>query len=113
MKAVNVLGQDYSIEFSTTKENPRLDSLDGFCDSSTHKCLIDRMDKTDDPRQKENILSYRDTVVRHELVHAFLYESGLESESWARNEETVDWIAIQFPKMAKAMMDAGCLKLPD
>jgi len=33
-------------------------------------------------------------------VHAFLYEGGLNSESWARNEEIVDWMAIQIPKIA-------------
>ena len=35
-------------------------------------------------------------VIRHELVHAFLFESGLSVNSWADNEEIVDWIAIQF-----------------
>ena len=46
--------------------------------------------------------------IRHEVVHAFLEESGLSDCSlrpemaWARNEEMVDWIAIQFPKMLEA-----------
>ncbi|MFD1464645.1 hypothetical protein ACFQ4L_00875 [Lapidilactobacillus mulanensis] len=37
---------------------------------------------------------------RHELIHAFLCESGLaENSDWAQNEEVVDWIARQFPKL--------------
>lgn len=41
-------------------------------------------------------------VIRHELIHAFIYESGLSNENkWAENEELVDWIAIQFPKLKK------------
>jgi hypothetical protein len=37
--------------------------------------------------------------MRHELIHAFLFESGLDCCSWADKEEIVDWIAIQFPKL--------------
>ena len=45
-------------------------------------------------------------VVRHEIVHAFLMESGLDAnanavENWATNEEMVDWFAIQSPKIFK------------
>lgn len=32
----------------------------------------------------------------------FLFESGLGADSWGINEEIVDWIAYQFPKMAEA-----------
>jgi len=53
-------------------------------------------------------------VLRHEIIHAFLYESGLygsslSSDRWALNEEMVDWLAIQFPKILKAFEDVGCI----
>lgn len=36
----------------------------------------------------------------------FFAESGLRSNSdFAENEELVDWIAIQFPKIAKVFSD--------
>lgn len=45
--------------------------------------------------------------MRHEVIHAFLFESGLAensniSDAWAVNEEMVDWLAIQAPKIFKA-----------
>lgn len=52
---------------------------------------------------------------RHEIIHAFLNESGLSSDSliadfgWAKNEEMVDWIAMQFSKMLSAFQEADCL----
>ena len=47
---------------------------------------------------------------RHEIVHAFLFESGLaENSEWAQNEEMVDWIAKQGPKLIKAWQEAGAL----
>lgn len=48
--------------------------------------------------------------MRHELTHAMLSESGLQSESaWAMNEEIVDWIAIQGPKLMEVWSTAKCL----
>lgn len=50
--------------------------------------------------------------MRHELIHAFLGESGLRSDSeWAENEEMVDYFAIQFEKIAIAMIKTNCLSL--
>lgn len=49
--------------------------------------------------------SYFKSSLRHEIIHAFLNESGLkdnfEHANQMGHEETmVDWIAIQFPKIA-------------
>ena len=45
-------------------------------------------------------------MIRHEIIHAFLYESGMKecssaTQSWVENEEMVDWFAIQIPKIVK------------
>ena len=54
-------------------------------------------------------------MLRHELIHAFLFESGLNTntftveEPWSINEELVDWVAIQFPKMYNIFKELGCL----
>lgn len=59
--------------------------------------------------------SYYKKVLRHELMHAFLNESGLSANStvpdcaWAKNEEMVDWFAIQSPKIFKVFSEAGCM----
>ena len=47
-------------------------------------------------------------------MHAFLNESGLIDNafydgSWATNEEMVDWIALQMPKIVKACEEVGAL----
>lgn len=45
--------------------------------------------------------------LRHEIIHAFLSESGLQcnwqhTEQFGHDETTVDWFAIQSPKIFKA-----------
>ena len=42
---------------------------------------------------------FKNKVFRHEILHAFLYESGLCYLE--NNEIVVDWIASQYPKLKK------------
>lgn len=62
----------------------------------------------------EDLQTHTKKVMRHEIIHAFLYESGLwvnsgNVENWGCSEEITDWIAIQFPKMLKAFQKANCI----
>lgn len=103
MKA-NVLGTDYEIVIGEEVDYPRLKVADGYCDFTTKKIVVDKMEVEEATFQ--DMVSYTNKVIRHELVHAFLFESGLAVNSdWAYNEEIVDWIAIQFPKMNKVFID--------
>lgn len=105
---ISILGTEYTLKESDKVNDPTLENCDGYCDETTKTCVIDVMN-CDDVMAKKNMSEYKKKVIRHELVHAFLFESGLSSESWARNEEIVDWIANQFPKMMKAFDEAKAL----
>lgn len=105
---VNVLGTEYTLSTAYAAEDPRLANKDGYCDASVKKCVVDEMGDAD-PDAKADLGEYRRQVARHELIHAFLFESGLEGCCTWGSEEMVDWLAIQFPKMAEAFKEAGCL----
>lgn len=56
----------------------------------------------------------RHQVMRHEIIHAYLAESGMTGFvslelSWYECEEMVDWFAVQFPKIKQTFEKAGCL----
>lgn len=103
----NILGSEWSVVFGTEKEYPTLSEMDGYADFSTNQIVIDTMEKADGQiGSKGDMTAYKKQVIRHEIIHAFLYESGLEacsttSDNWALNEEMVDWFAIQSPKIFK------------
>lgn len=109
---VNVLGTVYTIQEQTAEENEHLKDADGYCDRTAKEIVI-----VDLSREKCTIKNpewYRRKLLRHEIIHAFLFESGLgECANWndstIHNEQMVDWIAIQFPKMLKAFEEAGCI----
>lgn len=104
---VNVLGTDYIIKETNKVADTNLETCDGYCDTSTKNIVIDTF--KDSPGSLGDLDSYRNKVVRHELTHAFLHESGLDCNSWAKDEEVVDWIAIQFPKLLKAFEQCGAI----
>lgn len=105
---VNVLGTDYRLLIADKSTDAKLENMDGYCDTSVKKCVVETM-QDDSIEAKENLVGYQNSVARHELIHAFLYESGLDMCSWATNEEMVDWLAIQFPKMYKAFKEADAV----
>lgn len=105
---VDVLGTPYHIKVIHTTEDPMLKECDGYCDRTSKRIVVD--DCTACKCDFENPKEYVNKVIRHELVHAFFFESGL-AECWkhqktGQEEMTVDWIAIMAPKMHKAFMQA-------
>lgn len=100
-KTVNILGTDYSVILANEQEEPRLCNMDGFCDDSAKEIYVDDMGKAaKSPDSKKDLKAYRNKVMRHELTHAMLS---------AMNEEIVDWIAIQGPKLMEVWSTAKCL----
>ena len=89
---------------------------DGYCDSLAKKIVV--IDFHTHPgwakETEESIADYSRAVMRHEIIHAFLNESGLSSctsseSPWAKNEEMVDWFALQWPKIMTAFNAAGAI----
>lgn len=119
MYTVDVLGTKYEIDFVNYSEEEILymNGFAGFCNKIDKKIVIA------DPRTLDSYIStsskttqanYLNLILRHELVHAFLNESGLDQnamvfdESWCNNEEMVDWIATQGEKLYNCWKSIGC-----
>lgn len=102
---VNILGQPYNI-FLRDITDARLETADGYCDSSTKEIVI-RCEIPETVNTLSNLSVYQRKVLRHEIIHAFLYESGLDANSWGTDEEIVDWMALQFEKISKAIDTAN------
>lgn len=112
LQKVNVLGVKYSVFVSSFEKMPeRFDDRDGEIDESTKEIFVDDQSHNEGvPHTLKNKEFLIRKNIRHELIHAFLFESGLaENSSWAKNEEMVDWIARQFPKMLQAFKEVDAI----
>ena len=109
MKSINILGTDYTIEYKTDNQDDILKDSNGYCDITSKRIVIlAEKRETDDI---DNFKYLQDKTIRHELIHAFIFESGLFNNTyntnggWAKNEEMVDWFAIQAPKLFKTFKE--------
>ncbi|MBE5886754.1 MAG: hypothetical protein E7284_10170 [Lachnospiraceae bacterium] len=115
--SVNILGTEYTLEVHKVSEDEYMqeNKLAGYCDEENKLIVVaDMSEKKYFDLDEKGQKLYKSKVLRHEIVHAFFNESGLSVnsnnvEAWAKNEEMVDWIAIQFPKMCKVFEEVGCL----
>lgn len=108
-KSIDVLGTPYSLVISNENKDRKLKSMDGYCDNTTKRCVVDDYSANhNEYHRKFDLEKQMKKNIRHELTHAFLYESGLaENSDWAMCEEMVDWIAMQGLKLYKAWKEAG------
>lgn len=100
---VSILGTVYKIFKRSKEQDSKLEECDGYCDYST-KNIVVITKREKDKMDLDNLKVIDNRILRHEIIHAFVYESGLWCNSfgvssWAQNEEMTDWIALQFPKI--------------
>ena len=109
-----ILGETWTIAIVPTSTDKRLNDCDGFCDKTSRCILVDDFSMCDN-YDMDNRQAHVCQNIRHEIIHAFLFESGLAGDSvWhvqgqEHPEQTVDWIAYQFPKMLKAFQTVGAI----
>lgn len=110
MLKINILGTEYTIEELSKSEDTMLVDCDGYCDKTTKRIVV--CTKEDDC-ELGDFEQYRKKVMRHEIIHAFHYESGIaenfENRPYGVSETFVDWFAIQSPKIFKVFQDLEIL----
>lgn len=96
---INILGTEYELNLVKSTDFD-FEERSGLIKTQRKKIFV-RTDYDEDDGD-----SYVREVILHELIHGFLFESGLwansnDIEGWAINEEMVDWFAHQMPKIMK------------
>lgn len=87
MQTITILGTTYILNFVEEIKNENGQELSGEIDYIQKKIKISKK------------CPFKETTIRHELIHAFLFESGLHGNDWSDNENMVDWFANQLPKL--------------
>lgn len=116
---IDILGTPYIIKRVDDGQDEYMEkmSFGGYCDGLNKEIVILNLKSTAEWRNDSDcaIKAQEAETMRHEIIHAFLNESGLQwssfvpDKAWAKNEEMIDWIALQFPKILKAFKEADCI----
>lgn len=102
---IDILGTPYEIVFTTKEENDKLEEADGVAELFSKRLVVELCKPT--RKTFEKLEEHNKKVIRHEMVHAFLHESGLQD--YSRDEVLTSWIALQIPKMVIAMKQAKAI----
>lgn len=106
MQKVKVLGTKYEIiDEATNDDFPLLQNMDGFHDVTNKKIVIAGF--ANELGADQDLQFVKKQVTRHELIHAFMSESGMEE--WSQDEKLVNWFAIQSPKIFKVFQKLDIL----
>lgn len=117
---IDVMGVEYTVHrvnpYEQIHGGKGLDeqNMGGFCDYDLKEIYVADMSATKgwETEPKSKITERERRILRHEITHAFLFESGLNWDSsvlqdgWATNEEMVDWFAIQGEKIYRCWVNA-------
>ncbi len=111
MQKINILGTEYTVEILKREEDKFLNAeRDGYCDKTSKKIVVC---KEDESNELDNYDVYLKSILRHEIIHAFLFESGLHENfshpQFGHEETMIDWFATQSPKIFKTFMELGIL----
>lgn len=105
---IQILGTPYTVKKVPYEADPAFKerSIDGYCDELLKRIVICDMSTFPgmENEPKEFVAAFEKSILRHEIVHSFLNESGLSSSTvgtncWSKNEEMIDWFAIQGEKI--------------
>ena len=77
--------------------DPKLVTNSAYIEVLSKKIVLDFPMQT--KQTFENLSEYNKKILRHEIIHAFFYESGLYK--YYEDEVLVEWLAIQFAKISK------------
>lgn len=106
---VNILGTDYIIKKLDERECPKLALMEanGLAELYSKELIINKNINEQTGKEYDRLEEYEKKVLRHEIIHAFFHESGLDG--YTNDEVLIDFLALQVGKMVVAMQKSGCL----
>ena len=100
MQKITILGTEYAVERRTELEDPAMVGASGYTDRSSKRIVLGEFQRTQ-ALDCDDVTAEEAETIRHEIIHAFFFESGLEG--YGNDETLVQWIAMQLPKINRVL----------
>lgn len=106
---IDVLGTTYFIDTRRIEDDMLLGERLAYTDESVKQIVVVAL--TPEICELKDKDAFRRHLIRHEIIHAFLFESGMGDlmahAEQGHDEQMIDWFARQSGKIFKAFQDAN------
>lgn len=110
--SLNILGSKWKLKVVPRYTDPMFETVDGYTDRSVRTMYVAET-STNTIDDLKDWPEYQKVVKRHEIIHAFFFESGLAQDmyhpAYGHDEQAIDHLAILFPKMEEVFKKADAL----
>lgn len=106
-KKISILGTEYVIVVHCL-DDPEFkfkDDSSGYCECFSKELHIKDLTTDNDPRVFDRVEEFCLKVLRHEVIHAFMHESG--AQEYCEDERLVNFLALQIPKISSIFEGIG------
>lgn len=105
------MGQMWTVTQRTSEDDKFLKNVDGYTDFTVRAIVM----KSNNNNNLLNFQANYRKQLRHEIIHAFMFESGLganfqHAEEYGHDETMIDWFAYQYPKIKAVFEELGIEK---
>ncbi len=104
---ITVFGQGYKVSICSMEEEPGLENCSGFTDHSVHEIgILDKRPAIGRPDSMKDQYAFMKAILRHEIMHAALFECGITEEQRLDHERLADWYEIKAHALHAIVVDA-------
>lgn len=111
---IDILGNKYTIKHAEKEavKDFRDEIADAFCDCTSREIVIRNIKDDEDIGNKQN---YINRLLRHEVIHAYMFECGLGAEiphpQTGHDEAMIDWFARMAPRIMQTFIELDIAEL--
>ena len=111
---IDILGTEYTIKHAEKEavKDFKDEIADAFCDCTSREIVIRNIKDDEDIGNKQN---YINRLLRHEVIHAYMFECGLGAEiphpQTGHDEAMIDWFARMAPRIMQTFIELDIAEL--
>lgn len=103
--ALKVCGVSWEVIVATPENRPLLKSYLGYADRSSKRIYIKDLRREPDERDMERLDLIMAETIRHELIHAWLFECGMMDSREFDHERIADWLQMTIHPLYETILD--------
>ncbi len=101
-----IFGEEWTVLLSDVDQHPILGEVSGYTDWTVKQIIIKDARKYQSKMDMDDQRAFMKSTLRHEIVHAALFESGLPDDRSYSHETIASWLEFKIERLYTTMATA-------